>query len=228
MIQFNLLPDVKIEYVKAERVKRLTFLVAFIVTAVALSIFIILLFITKGVQRQQVKNVDASIKKNTALLKGIGGVDKILTVQNQLKTVKTLHSTKPESSRLYGFLDQLTPAKASITSLDVDFITSNININGTADSLQTINQFADTLKFTNYTIDNEPSKPAFKPVVLKTLTRNDKTASYNLSITFDKALFDYNKKVALVVPQDRITTRSYTEQPNFSNDQSVKPSEEIR
>lgn len=149
MIQFNLLPDVKLEYLKAERMRRLVISVSVLVTAAALILMALLLSVT-ALQRKHLHDLNNDV---TTLTKKIGGrsdLNKILTVQNQLSSLTDLHAAKPAASRLTDFLSQITPNQASINTLNVDFNQHQITITGTADSLATVNQYVDTLKFTTY------------------------------------------------------------------------------
>ncbi len=214
MIQFNLLPDVKQEFIKSKRTKRNTIALAGLVTAVAVTIMIILILVVDIAQKKHLRDLNGDIKKYSAQLQATPDLNKILTVQNQLNSLPALHDQKPVVSRLTDYLAKVTPAKASVTKLHVDFVTNTIEITGEADSLNTVNKYADTLKFTTYTTDTDSNpKPAFSDVVLSSFSRNDKTTNFTLSFNFDPAIFDTNNKITLTVPKT-ITTRSETEKPS--------------
>ncbi|GAC1390660.1 MAG: hypothetical protein NVSMB46_00890 [Candidatus Saccharimonadales bacterium] len=215
MIQFNLLPDVKLEYIKARRIKRLVMISSSLVTIIALVILIFLIVITSFLQKHQLSNLDKDIKSNSNKLHGIKDLDKILTIQNQLNSLPDLHSKKIISSKLFSYLSQVTPVKASISKLHVDFTSSNNNmiITGNTDSLVTVNQFVDTLKFTTYISDGQPtSKNAFTNVVLGAFARDSKSTSYTINLNFDPLIFSATNNVSLTVPS-QITTRSETDKP---------------
>ena len=149
MIQFNLLPDVKLEYLKAERTRRLVVSISVLVTAAALVILLLLVSIT-SLQHKHLNDLNKDIKGLSSKISGQKDLNKILTVQNQLNSLTTLHAGKPAASRMTSFISQLTPSQASINNLTVDFNQHSISITGTADSLATVNQYVDTLKFTTY------------------------------------------------------------------------------
>ena len=65
MIQFNLLPDVKLEYIKAKRTKRSVMLVSIIATGVALGISIMLFLTVSVLQKQHINNLNNDIQKYT-------------------------------------------------------------------------------------------------------------------------------------------------------------------
>lgn len=225
MIQFNLLPDVKLEYIKARRSKRMVLMIATGVTGASLLIFIGMFMVVNVLQPKHISDLNKDIAKDTATLKAIPDVNKILTVQNQLTSLTALHDQKPISSRTITYLEQLTPAKATIGDTKVDFAAHTITLTGGADALSTVNKFVDTLKFTDYTVAGQTdAKRAFSDVVLTSFSTGEKGVTYQLSFSFDPVIFDGTKQVTLVVPKI-ISTRSETEKPSdvFQTTNPAKP-----
>jgi Tfp pilus assembly protein PilN len=215
MIQLNLLPDIKLEYIKAKRMKRTVTTVATLVASVSLLSLIILFVAVNVLQKKHLNDLNKDIKSSSQKLQNTPDLNKILTIQNQLNSLTGLHDQKPVVSRLFTYLSQVTPDKVSISKLDVDFEGHTISLNGGADSLSTINKFADTLKFTTYTADDgsiADDTKAFSNVVLTNFGKTDKEASYQISVTFDEAIFDNTASIKLVVPK-LVTSRSETEKP---------------
>jgi hypothetical protein len=211
MIQFNLLPDVKQEYIKAQRTKRLVLTTAVLASIGALGLLIVLSLSVFVFQKQYMKIVTKDITKYSNDLKDTPDLDKILTIQNQLNSLTALHEKKADTTRLIPFIQQLTPNNVSIATLNVDYTTNTMSISGAADSLQVINQYVDTLKFTKYTDGN--SQPlAFTSVVLSSFGRSEQDATYTIDATFEAAIFDNTKAIKLIVPE-KVTTRSETEKP---------------
>ncbi len=223
MVQFNLLPDVKLDYVKTEKTKRTVMLATLSVTALAVFIFVLLFLVVNVFQKQHLNNLDDDIKTKTAELEAVPDLDKVLTVQNQLKALPGLHQGKPATSRLSDYLVQITPTDAKITDVTIDFDANTMTVNGTAGNLGTINQFADILKFTTYKA-GETSENAFSEVVLSNfgVQGTSNRTSYGLSFKFNPAIFDNTNNVELVVP-NIVSTRSVTEKPTdlFEQKQST-------
>ncbi len=214
MIQLNLLPDVKTKYIKAQRTKRTVLLSTFIISGAALGIVLLLASVVYGAQKLRLNSLDDDIKDKSAQLKKIDSLDKILTIQNQLKALPGLHGQKPVVSRVFVFLPQITPTDVNIASFDLKLEDSSMSFTGSAKDLSAVNKFVDTLKFTKFTTDTDQTlKPAFSSVVLTSFSRTDKGASYAVTLKYDPALLSAsNKTVTLVVP--KITsTRSETERP---------------
>lgn len=219
MVQLNLLPNVKLEYIKAQRMRSLVVSVSVIVTAIAILILVIL-FIADLAQKKSLSDLNSKIATETAELQSKPQIDKVLTVQNQLESLTALHASKPAASRLFTtYLNEVTPATASINSLQIDFNQHTATLQGTADSLATVDEYVDTLKFTTYTSTNvKTATKAFSNVVLSAFGVNanpqdpTQAASFTITLAFDKTIFDITQNVTLTVP-NQITTRSLLEQP---------------
>ncbi len=212
MIQFNLLPNVKQEYVKAKRNKRLTLLVAVLVAGTALAIMV-MLFLGKLVQDKHSSDLSKDIKSQSSELENTKDLDKILTIQSQLASLPALHDDKPVATRLLGYIKQVTPSKVSFASMEVNFDDQSMHITGSADSLATINTFVDTLKFTTYKTEDGHEGNAFSAVVLTSFGRDTKGASYDITFKYESVIFSNASPVTLNVPAGKITTRSETEKP---------------
>lgn len=228
MIQFNLLPDVKLEYIKATRTKHLIMLTSLVLTAISVAIVVVLFIGVNVIQERHLNNLDGDIKDMTAKLQGEPDIDKILTIQNQLNSLNDLHDGKPAAERIGAYLEQVTPKEVSISEIKVDFTANTMTIDGGAKDLKTVNQFVDTLKFTDYeeTLPEDQgggkvTDKAFSSVVMASFSlassqqaSNTQPASYQITLNFNPVIFDITKSVKLVVP-NQVTTRSVTERPDL-------------
>jgi len=216
MIQFNLLPDVKLEYIKARNMKRLVILGSAVATAVSLTVLVILFVGVNVLQRNHLGNLRGDIERDSKKLQEDPDLQKILTVQNQLHSLDPLHEAKPATERLGGYMSQLTPDAVSINDLGVDFSTQTMIIKGNSSQFRFINVFIDTLKFTKFK-EGDESKSAFSNVVLINFTRNDESAeapaTYEINVQYDPTIFDNTKEITLEVP-NTVTTRSSLERPS--------------
>ena len=202
MIQFNLLPDVKLEYVRAQRTKRLLTLVSIVVSLAGLAVLLLSIITVDVVQKKSLHDLNSDITKYSSQLKNVKDLDKILTVQNQLSTLATLHDQKPVASRLFSYITQVTPAQASLNKLTVDFTANTLVVGGSAPSLDVVSAYTDTLKATTYSIEGSNTKtPAFSDVVLSSFGRDDQGATFTITATFDQAIFDTKNNITLQVPQ---------------------------
>lgn len=209
MIQFNLLPDIKLQYIKAERQKRLVVSVSAIASIAAATLFVLMILTVDVVQKKSLSDLNRDISKDSAQLQSDATLNQVLTVQSQLTTLSGLHDQKPVVSRLFGYLATLTPSAAPISKLDANFDQHTISISGSADTLSTVGSFADTLKHATYTTTGSVAKPAFSDVVLSSFSPTNKSVTYTITASFDLSIFsESSENVTLTVPTATITTSS--------------------
>ncbi|HSW37405.1 MAG TPA: PilN domain-containing protein [Candidatus Saccharimonadales bacterium] len=212
MIQFNLLPDVKLKYLKAEQTRRVVVVASALLALVSLAV-LLLLFSLIGLQKKHLGDLNRDISSDSRKLTSQTDLNKILTVQNQLSSLTKLHEDKPASDRLFGYMTQIVPAQVNISNLSVDFTAHTITITGTADSIGTVNKFVDTLKFTSYKVVGEnATQPAFTNIVLSSFGLGKNQTTYSISLGYDQTIFDNTKNISLAVPS-LITTRSEVDKP---------------
>jgi Tfp pilus assembly protein PilN len=228
MIQFNLLPDVKLNHIRTQRFKRTVIALAGLVTIFCIVVLLLLMSAVYGLQRRHMSNLSEDIENTATEIKSINQIDRILTVQNQLVSVNDLHAQKPVLSRLFIFIETVTPSDVNLSGVEVNFDSNRIELSGSAQSIATINRYVDTLKFTEYfsvELDDddevvEESLPgedeglplAFSNVVLESFGRSGDEINYMITMEYDPAIFDSVEEIRIRV-QDTITTRSEVDQP---------------
>jgi len=217
MIQFNLLPDVKIKYINARRQKRLVILVSALVSVGSLGVLLLVVAYIYVIQGAQISDLNSKIKTASSSISNkkdqVDDINKVLTVQNQLKSLDTLHADKPITSRIYDYLAKITPALVTVSKLAVDNNEGiqTISIQGSTNTLETVNKFVDTLKFTTFqpVAENSEKVTVFKDVVLVSFSRNDTGSTYSITLKYDPIIFKSTESASgLVVPEGLITTRS--------------------
>lgn len=215
MIQFNLLPDVKIQYVRAQRTKRLVIGTAIIATLASFAIFVLLFVGVQGVQRKLLSDLDGRIKVATNELKSTPELNKILTIQNQLGALTKLHDDKVVATRVFGYLQETTPSDVTISDYEVNFTESTMKITGQAPGLDRVNTFTDTLKFATFATGEDPAgdDKAFSEVVLAQFSPSEGKFAYALTLKYDPKLFQSASEIVLTVPKGLTTTRSVIGQP---------------
>ncbi len=157
MVQVNLLPDVKMQYINARRRKRLILGASFIASAVFLTLFVLLFVYVRFAQQKHMNDLSKDIASKTSELQSKEDINKILTVQNQLNSLPGLHDQKKISSRLFDYLQQVTPSDATISDVNMDFLENKGIIEGNAKEISVVNRFTDTLKFTGFIVHEDGS-----------------------------------------------------------------------
>lgn len=217
MIQFNLLPAVKINYLKTKRLKRTIFLSATLLIAVCVIVTGAFYSVVMVAQQKQLSSLDKKIKTVASDIQSTKDINKVLTIQNQLSAIDKLHVDKPEIMRLFTYITQITTKAVSVQSFSVDFATFKIEVQGQAPSVEEMNKYVDTLKFTTIDGASEASgsknKNAFTQVVLSSYSLNDKGAGFSVSFNYNPDIFN-SAETSLKLSVPKITsTRSETERP---------------
>jgi hypothetical protein len=214
MIQFNLLPDIKLQYIKARRQEHLVIFVSTVAIIASLTLLALLIVTVDIVQKRQLSSVRSTVATDSTQLENTANLNQMLTVQSQLDALPALHDDKADVPRLFSYLTELTPTAATISKLDIDYTQNLITVSGSANNLATVNQFTDTLKFTGYSLQGQSgSTPAFSNVVLTAFSDSSTNgATYTITANFDPALFKQTNTVNLTVP-GIINTRSEVAQP---------------
>lgn len=234
MIQLNLLPDLKKEYIKAQKAKALVIAVSIFVTLGAFALSALLFVYVTFIQQFQVSLATGDINKKLQDLKNIPDVNKYLTVQNQLASLPALHDGEGMYSRLYDFLSVLNPSAPNNISLsDLKLLTADNSIifTGTTASFQSLNVFADTLKNATVTYKvggqgNAVTNKMFNQALVQNagIVRNNgqTVVGFTIKTTYQASLFDVrNTEMTAKVP-NITTTPSVTQSPNplFNSDKS--------
>lgn len=208
MIQFNLLPDVKIEFIRTQRTKRMVILGALGLAGLSIGLLLVMVSYS-AVQDRHIGNLDKDIKSITEELESNEELTSILSVQNQLQSLPALYNGRPAASRLPQYLDQTTPTGVGIGRLIIDFSANSMEIAGTAPTLEAINNYIDTLKFTTFKAGDESGSEnnAFTGVVLSEFGRDDSEATFVVTLIFNPQIFDATKSIELTVP-NKVTTRA--------------------
>lgn len=206
MIQINLLPDLKQEYIKSQRTRLYVLAVSLIIVSVFVISTLSLFTYVNVAQRQHTNNLQDDIDRLSEEFQSIQDIDKVVTLQNQIKVLPELHEEKPLTSKLSDYLTILTPNKVTLSNIELNFDENTILLNGTGENVKTVNKFADTLKNTIFvTYNDETPNEAFDNVTLKRIsTGNEDGAGFEISADFDSKIFSVKDNAKVSVPS--ITT----------------------
>ena len=191
-VQFNLLPDSKLEFNRAQRLKRLVRLGSLIAVTTSLAIFLLMLFFVDVVQKKQMNDAGNQVDNASSQLNKLS-VGNIITVQNQLQALATLHQNKHITSRIFTYLPKITPTNVTIDKLAMDMTQNTMSIDGMASSQTDVNSFVDTLKFATFKVNSQDNPAlAFSSVVESGFGLNTGNVSFTIDMQFDPKLFANN------------------------------------
>jgi Tfp pilus assembly protein PilN len=240
MIRINLLPDVKLEYLRTKRTQARVISIATIVTIGVVALLVLMLLIIGG-QAIRKSYLTTEIKKKETALKSVEDIGKYLTIQNQLATLPALHQNKSDLSRLFTYLIRLNPAEPNNISfftnveLKSDDTSNVITFNGETKNYTSLTTFRDTLanaKLQYVKTAEDGKKETVTEQLFETVTVASSTLEKNaLSgtvVTF-KIEGTYNpnaflasvEEPTLIVP-NKTTTQSAEASPNVFNKSSVE------
>lgn len=175
MIRVNLLPDIKKEYLRAERQKTRIVILAFLIMAGAVGLVVAFAFFVYAIQGFAWKNiVNGQIKDKTQVLSKMEDLNRDLTIQNQLSALPALHESKSAYSRLFDMLPVLNPAPPNSITLNTVQLNDDAKMMmfvGRTSTFEALTAFRDTLRYAEASYVQEgqstpTTSPLFKEVVI--------------------------------------------------------------
>lgn len=136
MFEVNLVPDVKSEMLKAQRVRNIVVFVCIIVVAIAAGVIAILGGI-KGGQDIAMSNQDSELNALSEKLRSFDDLNELLTIQGQLNGLEEISNNKVLLSRIFSVVKVLLPTNGdniSLSELNVDVAGSSLKFEAQADA----------------------------------------------------------------------------------------------
>ena len=153
MIEVNLVPDVKQELIRAQRVRTSVISLAILTSIVAVGLVVLLAVWVFAVQAVRHNLTDDDIKKKSQQLASVEDINNTLTIQNQLSKLQSMHDGKKIDSRIFDVLQAINPAAPNdvrVTSLVVDSENKVVTIQAQATAgYSALEVFKKTLAATN-------------------------------------------------------------------------------
>lgn len=135
MIEINLLPDVKLELLRAQKVRSMVVIVSVAIGIVAAAVLILLSIYVFGVQLVRNQMSDGTIKSEYSKISKTTDLSKMLTIQNQLSELSQQYDSKTVTSRLFAVLSSTLPAapnNISLSDISIDTTSNTITLQGQA------------------------------------------------------------------------------------------------
>lgn len=226
MIEINLIPDVKREFIQAQKMRN---------TAISLSIFVglisvavvVLLGAILGGQAIHDNLTRNEIKKQMTTLQNVENIDEVVTIQNQLTKISNLHDNKSINSRIFDVLTAINPAAPNdvrISTVRVDPSESTIYIEGLASNgypaTETFRKMILNTVVEKGQDEDKETVPLSEEVTLSDTSYGESTDGsrvlrFTLSFTYPEGLLDNSVKIVrIVTPETRVVTDSRTRVPD--------------
>ncbi len=134
--EINLVPEVKMQMIKAQKVRNLVLFICILVSSIAAGA-VVILFSVKSGQDIAMASQDRKILQLSDKLEEYTELDDLLTIQEQLEGISAIGQKKTVLSRVFGAMTVMLPAggdSVKLSELRVNVETSSINIEGVADA----------------------------------------------------------------------------------------------
>jgi hypothetical protein len=215
MIEINLVPDVKQELIKAQRVRASVISVAIVVGIGAVGIVVLLAFWVFAVQAARGVLTDNTIKEESQKLSNVEDVSDTLTIQNQLSKLPAMHDEKNIDSRLFDILTTINPSapnNVAITNVSLDSSTTTIKLEAQAvNGYPALDVFKKTINATTFEFTRDGEKQSVK--LATGMSDSDrsygedasgaKVLRFTLTFTYPEELFARTSQNASIVAPER-------------------------
>lgn len=134
--EINLVPQVKSEMIKAQKVRNMVLFVCILVSSIAVGAVVVLFGIKSG-QDIAMSSQDARLEKMSEKLNGYNELNSLVTIQGQLQNIDEIIDQKTVLSRVFGALGVMLPQGAdsvALSELGVNLETNVIRMEGQADA----------------------------------------------------------------------------------------------
>jgi hypothetical protein len=148
MIQINLIPDVKLQLIKTQETKSKVIKISIILMIVSLASVFSLGSYSFIVQSLVNTKTDQDIAAEEKKLNDVTDLTKILTIQNQLKSISEVNNKKKINSRVFDMITTLKISgnkNVSYSGIIMDQTQGTLQINGQTESYQSYDTFKKTL-----------------------------------------------------------------------------------
>lgn len=239
MIEINLVPDVKQELIRAQRIRSMVITIAILIGSISVAVVVILAMYVFTIQTVRNNLADGDIKKLSGKLAEVKDLSKTLTIQNQLTKMSALNSDKSITSRTFALLTAINPPSPNnitISNLNIDTSSKLVTIEGQApNSYAALEVFKKTIesakvKYTDSNKDKQEVNLASSISLTNTSWGEDssgiKTLRFTISFVYAPELFSLASKEVSIATATGNFTDSYLGIPDIFADRPADFKEE--
>ena len=197
MIQINLLPEVKQEYLKAQQMKHIVLVSSILTTLIIVTLTVLFFVYVSVIQPQYQIAVQKDIDSSLNDLKQKSDAQRIVTVQGVLEQIPGLKDKQLVTSRIFDYLKQFTPRNVTYSRVNVNLETGTLTLTGSSNSYEDAQVLANNLKsaqFSYYQNDSQQTLKPFSEIIFSSLSKSEsnkdgKAVSFEITFKFDSSLF---------------------------------------
>lgn len=222
MIEINLVPDVKQELIKAQRVRSSVISIAIVTGLASVGVVILLAIWVFAVQAGRGFLVDNTIKDESQKLSSVEDISNTLTIQNQLSELSAMHDGKHIDSRVFDMLTTINPEAPNtikLTKTTLDTGSNTIVIEAQADNgFAALEVYKKTIGATKIEFVKDEKKESIPLITTTSLgdqsygedSSGKKVLRFKLTLTYSDELFARNVQNAVIVaPSKKNVTDSF-------------------
>lgn len=203
MIEINLIPDVKLELLKARRQQTMVISISTLIAVVSIGVVVLMGVYAFAIQGVADTIISGRIDDQTKKLKSVKDLSKTLTLQSQLNKLSSLQQNKNVTSRLFDIMSVTIPTDknvVTISRLSLDSEENKIEVEAEAvNGYEAMEVFKKTLAQTklHYNRDKEAATPVNIATSISEGERRygedsqgARVLRFTLSFTYPDELFD--------------------------------------
>jgi hypothetical protein len=235
MIEINLIPDVKQEFIHAQKMRNFA-ITASMLTGLAAVAVVVILGLLLGAQALHETLARGEVDTQFKKLQSVENIDNVLTIQNQLSKISEINNSKTVDSRLFDVLTAVSPAAPNdikVASVQLNPVDKVLTIEGSASNGYAATEtFRKTILNTKLesTVDGQTTSfPLAEDVLLGETSYGEgadggKVLRFTLSFTYATGLFDNSfRTLRIVTPTTAVdVTDSRTRVPETLFSQQAK------
>ncbi|MEO5949327.1 MAG: hypothetical protein ABIP74_02910 [Candidatus Saccharimonas sp.] len=216
MIQINLIPDIKRELLRAQKMRRTAISIS-ILAGIAAGGIVVALVVVLGVQVVHESLARASIDSQHKDLLKIDNIDNVLTLQNQLKAIQSYQDKRTMDSRLFDVLGAVNPPapnNVQFSSIKLDPTNKMVTLEGSAANgyaaTETVRKTILNIKVESGSGSDIVTVPLTDEVTIGETSYGQTASGSNvlrfiMSFTYPEGLFDNSlKNIKIVTPTAKI------------------------
>lgn len=134
--EINLVPEVKMQMIKAQKMRNLVLFICIVVSSVAVGAVVVLFGIKSG-QDIAISSQDKKLEMMSEKLNSYSELNNLITIQGQLEGISNIIGQKTVLSRVFGALGVMLPQGADtvqLSELSVSLDSNTIRMEGQADA----------------------------------------------------------------------------------------------
>lgn len=198
MIQINLLPDVKQEYLRTQQTKHAVIVAAALISAIVLGVTVLFFVYVQVVQPQYQKVVQNDIDKSIQELKAKPDAQRLVTVQGVLEQIPALKDQQQVISRTFDYVKGFTPRSVAYTRVGLALDTTTISLSGGTVSYEQAHVLANNLKSAKMIYRQNDAEQTINPytnIVFNSLSKAEnatdgRPVTFEITFQFNPILFD--------------------------------------